>query len=123
MKVFISYAEEDSITARKLADDLTLRSADVNAVVFQDEKRRGGIIFEKLSHDIATANIFLALLSNNYLQSEWCRVEFEAAFHLERDARTKKRQFEIQILNIGKVKRDTTLVFERIYDWIDPDNE
>lgn len=122
MQVFISYAEEDSANARKLAEDIRHKCSSIDVIFFQDEEHRGGIIFEKLTKDIAKANIFLTLLSNSYLQSEWCRVEFEAAFHLERDARTKKRQFEIQILNIGKVERDA-LVFERIYDWIDANDE
>jgi hypothetical protein len=119
MPVFISYAEEDSASAEELANELAARS--IHAVYYEDAKQRGGHIVEKLSNNIKSASVFLVLLSEHYLQSTWCEFEFEVAFLLEIDARTKKKPFEIQVLKVGDVEKDN-LVFQRIYDWVDKKN-
>lgn len=76
-KVFLSYAEEDSEIARRLVEVLEARGLQV--FWYQDERVQGQAFIELLELEIAAADLFIALMSPEWLISFWCRQERQLA--------------------------------------------
>jgi predicted nucleotide-binding protein len=77
MKVFLSYASEDSAAAAQIAEWL-----DAKGVAFYDFRspaRHGGRFATRRPDAIEAADFFIVLLSTGLLQSEWCRQDLEIA--------------------------------------------
>jgi hypothetical protein len=72
-KIFLSYAEEDSAIAKRLADHL--KQAGIELYDWQDPSQRGKEFIPEIEKQIIEANIFMALLSPDYLLSPWCKHE------------------------------------------------
>ncbi|SRR6266404_3095047 len=84
-RAFFSYAHHDKITDPELLDALTTALENhVNAkllnarfCIWRDSELRMGQIWnEKIITEIRQSDIFILLLSPQWLQSEWCRREY-----------------------------------------------
>lgn len=85
MKAFISYTRDkdnfDEVVSHfrdRLENELRLR--DKGATVFQDTKMisAGQRFPDEITANLADSDVLLVLFSPAWLQSEWCRGEFEA---------------------------------------------
>lgn len=117
MTLFLSYAEEDGETAREIAEWFKRRNFKV--FLWQDQDRRGGRFIERIEQEMREADGFLALLSPNFLASEWCRQERYLALQRELSLRAGDpgRVF-IHVLKIAETN-STETGFLQIHDWID----
>lgn len=110
--IFISYAEEDSGIARKVAEHL--KKKGFNPYYYEDPKIEGNNIIENIEKALKKSKIFLFVLSPDYLSSKWCKAEFEVAFLMQLEASTKGEEYEIHPLKVKEVETGN-LVFERRY--------
>lgn len=81
VRLFLSYAEEDSAIAREVASALAERG--IGVFLWQDLPARTGRLTEQIGEEMAEADAFLALLSPSYLASPWCAREHELALQQE----------------------------------------
>ena len=81
--VVLSYAEEDSEVAKRLAEGMQAGGTDV--FWWQDPQERGSQFIPNLERKIRSADRFVALLSPDYLGSVWCRRELDLALLCEND--------------------------------------
>lgn len=89
-RVFISYSKKDRDFVRRLVDDLHLRLPDVQ--VFYDMMIVPGDSWaDVLSAKIESADVVLAVLSPDYLASEWAKQESMVA--IERHIREPNTRF------------------------------
>jgi nucleoside 2-deoxyribosyltransferase len=73
-KVFISYSNKDRAFVQRLAADLTTRLPSVT--VFYDMLIESGASWaQTLAREVESADVILAVLSPDYLTSEWARQE------------------------------------------------
>jgi nucleoside 2-deoxyribosyltransferase len=80
VRVFVSHSNADLVFARKLGNLLSQR---VNAQVFTTEDLSAGEKWEtKLRHELASADVVLALLTPNSVDSSWVLHEIGAAWAL-----------------------------------------
>jgi TIR domain len=75
--VFVSYAHEDSVFARELAHELSLRGTDV--WIDYVELLVGDSMIERVAEAIAEEDFVLAIVSPDSAQSGWCRRELSLA--------------------------------------------
>lgn len=82
LRVFISHSSGDLVFARKLSN---LLSRGANVQVFTTEDLSAGEKWEtKLRHELASADVVLALLTPNSVDSKWVLHEVGAAWALEK---------------------------------------
>jgi hypothetical protein len=90
---FLSYAHHDNETDPELVDALTselekrVNAKLVNArlSIWRDDSLRVGNLWdERISSQIRAAHIFIPLLSPQWVQSDYCRKEFEAFEDIEK---------------------------------------
>ena len=81
--VFLSYAEEDSEIAQKIAKQL--QSAGFDIFDWRDPSKRGQRFVERIQNEIRVADVFVVVLSNDYLNSNYCNREVEFAIQLEQE--------------------------------------
>jgi predicted nucleotide-binding protein len=117
MRVFLSYAREDSTDADHIAEWL-----DAKGVAFYDFRqpaRQGGRFATSRSEAIGAADFFLALLSPSLLRSDWCKQDLELGIHQEQRLTTgEPNSTFIHVLQVADVPEqyDGEL---RKYDWMD----
>jgi hypothetical protein len=111
-RVFISYAKADQPLVPLLVE--RLRRAGTEPVWWENAQQRGRSVVGSMEQNIVESDIFLALLSPQFLTSEWCRRERVLALHHENDLR---RQF-IYVLKTGETDHRAT-GFLRDYDRLD----
>lgn len=112
--LFLSYAEEDSDSARRIAD--WFRGRDIE--VYRWEDHRGGRFIAEIERAMNQAAGFLALMSPDFTKSPYCHREAALAIQLEEDLRTLDPG--AQFICVVKVK-DTPYReagFLRSYDWL-----
>lgn len=80
-KIFLSYAEEDSIIGQEMAAALLNRNIDV----YWWQNEPGQRFVNVLPDKIYDADRFVAVLSPDYLRSPWCRREADLAVEIEND--------------------------------------
>src|SRR5262249_29904743 len=97
-KIFLSYAEEDHIVGQGLARALVDRGFTV--YWWQDPSRAGGRFQDDIEQEIYDAGRFVAVLSDSYLRSPWCRRERNMAVHLET---VEERKGFIAVFEAGPV--------------------
>jgi predicted nucleotide-binding protein len=117
MKVFLSYASEDSAAA----DQIT-RWLDAKGVAFYDFRkpaRHGGRFATSRPEAIAAADFFLVLLSPSLLGSEWCKQDLEMGIRQEqvlgRGEPDSPFIYALQVADVPE-QYDGEL---RKYDWMD----
>ncbi len=111
-RVFISYAKADQQLVPLLVE--RLRKAGAEPVWWEDAQQRGRSVVRSMEQNIAESDIFVLLLSPQFLTSAWCRHERDLAMHRENDL---GRQF-IYVLRTGDISRPKT-GFLRNYDHLD----
>jgi cellulose biosynthesis protein BcsQ len=105
VRVFLSYASEDS----EIAADMAGRLRDDGFEVFEPWVDAGTRFVEQIGAEIQRADAFLALLSPSYLASPWCRRERDLAI-LDGDP--------LYVLKVRDVPRELA-GFLASYDWLD----
>ena len=82
VRVFVSHSDADTVFARKLRNLLFQRA---NAQVFTTEELSAGERWEtKLRHELAAADVVVALLTPASVDSSWVLHEIGAAWALEK---------------------------------------
>lgn len=112
---FLSYAEEDWEDARQVT--AMLRERGIYTWNWQDH--RGGRFIEEIGNAIRQADGFIALMSPDFLRSQWCRDEWELAFQREHDMRViNPGQVFVYVLEVADTPRHEA-DFLRGRDWLD----
>lgn len=119
MKVFLSYASDDSAAADQVAKWL-----DAEGVAFYDFRkpvRQGGRFATSRPEAVAAADFLLVLLSPSLLDSEWCKQDL--AMGLEQLlTRSDLGGAFVQVLQVADVPDEYNGVLRK-YDWIDFTNQ
>ena len=89
LSFFISYAREDSLLVRELAEHLKARGASVRLDV--EELRSGDDILSRLSAAVLEADFFVPIISDAWHKSNWCDHELGLAMaaQLRRDGQVR----------------------------------
>jgi hypothetical protein len=111
-RVFLSYAEEDGTTADRLVSWFT--DAGIECFWWQDKEQRGKRFVGEIEAGIGSADLFVILMSSDYLSSPWCRRERDLAIQRETDL---GRQFNY-VLQVAETSYAES-GFLRNYDWLD----
>jgi hypothetical protein len=112
-RVFLSYAEEDEAVARSLVDRYV--GSGVEFYWWQDDEQRGRRFVGEIERGILSADLFVVLMSPNYLASSWCRRERDLAIQRETDLGHHQL---IYVLKVAET-RYATSGFLSGYDWLD----
>ncbi|MGH3778047.1 MAG: toll/interleukin-1 receptor domain-containing protein [Pseudonocardiaceae bacterium] len=110
--MFLSYAAEDGTTADRLVSRFT--GMEIELFWWQDTEQRGKRFVGEIEDGIGSADLFVILMSPNYLSSPWCRRERDLAILRETDLR---RQF-IYVLKLVETSYSES-GFLSSYDWLD----
>jgi TIR domain-containing protein len=73
--VFISHSSQDKPLAQELAS--TLRNQEIDVWIDHEQIGLGDSIPSKISEGLSRCDAILLLISSHYLQSRWCRAEYE----------------------------------------------
>ena len=76
MKVFISYSQEDKMFVLRLSN--ALMEAGIETWVDEFELRVGDNLIEKINQGIQKCDFIIAVLSPNFINSQWTRLELNA---------------------------------------------
>jgi TIR domain len=98
MKIFLSYAREDAEAARVIYE--RLQAAHHAIFNWRAPETEGERFIQATEEAIRNADYFFALLSPNYLASNWCREERNFALRCEHER--AGTQF-IHVLQVGQV--------------------
>ncbi|MFZ2280449.1 MAG: TIR domain-containing protein, partial [Prosthecobacter sp.] len=111
--VFLSYSKADQIEATAIAEKL----ASHNIRVWLDEwglYPKSGILRNEMNRALNDSHKFLALWSNNYLNSQWAKSEIKDWLH---NSANNNRRNCLLILNLDGSQVDSTLSRFEI-DWM-----
>jgi TIR domain-containing protein len=111
-RVFLSHAVEDGTTADRLVSRFT--GMGIELFWWQDTEQRGKRFVGEIEDGIGSADLFVILMSPDYLSSPWCRRERDLAILRETDLR---RQF-IYVLKLAETSYAES-GFLSSYDWLD----
>lgn len=111
-RVFLSYAAEDGTAADRLVSWFT--DAGIECFWWQDKEQRGKRFVGEIEDGIGSADLFVILMSPDYLSSPWCRRERDLAIQHETDL---PRQF-IYVLRVAETSYAES-GFLSSYDWLD----
>ncbi|RZL57484.1 MAG: toll/interleukin-1 receptor domain-containing protein, partial [Pedobacter sp.] len=86
MKAFISYTHADSAILDKLHTHLAQLKREGLLKSWTDrEIKAGGLLNQQIEANLLESNLFLALLSPEYIASNYCyEIEFEKAIELNK---------------------------------------
>jgi hypothetical protein len=115
--LFLSYAEEDSESARGIAEWFR-RERQIEVYRWEDPEQRGGRFIAEIERAMNRADGFLALMSPDFVAAPYCHREAALAIQLEEDLLTIDP--EAKFIRVLKV-RDTPYReagFLRSYDWL-----
>lgn len=96
--VFFSYAHADESIAHGLIEKL--KELGLRVWIANEELRAGDDTFERISRALSEARLFVALVSNYSIQSEWCKKELSMALAKS----VGQRQFRVLPLVMDDVK-------------------
>jgi TIR domain len=119
--LFLSYAKEDSASARRIAQ--WLRDHQFDVFDWQAPEQRGGQFIAEIERGIIEAEAFLALMSPSFAKSAYCHREAQLAIICEEELRMRQRG--TKFISVLKV-RDTRHLdtgFLATYDWQDAEND
>ena len=98
--LFLSYAEEDGETARKVADCLR-QQQHIDVYLWQDVKERGGRFIRQMERQLNAASGFIALDSPHFAASPWCHREAELA--ILREVQLQRTQPDANFIRVLKL--------------------
>lgn len=110
-RVFLSYAKQDGATADRLVSWFT--NAGIELFWWRDREQRGKRFVGEIEDGIGSADLFVILMSPDYLSSAWCRRERDLAIQRENDL----GHHFIYVLKIAETSHAAG--FLRSYDWLD----
>lgn len=110
-RIFVSYASEDSDIALRLVP--VMRETGAQPFFFQDKDKRGRNFIREIANGIKNADLFVAVMSPDYLSSYWCQKEWEMAMNRES---TMERQF-IYVCQVADTSHEDA-GFEGTFDWL-----
>jgi TIR domain-containing protein len=117
MKIFLSYAEEDSKIAKIIAGRLEQEKFGI--FYWEDPRQRGKRFIQEIEQQIGQAQAFLAVLSRSYLGSYWCSQERDMAFRREQELRAGNQVTTfINVVKVADVS-PSDAGFLGSYDWLD----
>jgi len=112
MRIFLSFASEDSAVAKQFAE--FWNRLGVAVFRFDDPQRQAGRVVEEIERQIANAGMFVVLMSPHYLNSSWCRQERDLAIQHENDTH---RPF-VRVIKVAEtVHAESGLL--STYHWLD----
>jgi hypothetical protein len=113
--LFLSYAEEDWEFSRQI----TAMLRELGIDVYNWQGRRGGQFIREIERAINRADGFIALMSPNFLDSQWCRDEWEFALQREHDLQASNP--DLVFIYVLKVADTPPAAggFLRGRDWLD----
>jgi hypothetical protein len=115
--LFLSYAEEDKDVAGKIAAWFIER--DFKLFDWLAPERRGRQFVREIEKALAKADVFVALLSPDYLESRWCQNEWDLAHKRELDLqRDEPNRTFIHMILVAQTRPEDA-GFIRNYDWGD----
>lgn len=85
---FISHSSKDKPFVRKLTTDLAL--SDVSVWLDEEQILGGQSITERLADGLAQSKHLIIVLSENFLNSPWCKTELRTILHKQIKSREKK---------------------------------
>lgn len=109
MKIFLSYAEEDGETAKSLHEQLIGQGFNV----YRWQGERGKKFINQIEKKIEEADAFVALISESFVLSPWCRRERNMAFQRE----DPDNQF-VYVVKVGHIDNKRAGLLGE-YDWLD----
>jgi hypothetical protein len=113
--LFLSYAEEDWEFSRQI----TAMLRELGIDVYNWQGRRGGQFIREIERAINRADGFIALMSPHFLDSQWCRDEWEFALQREHDLQASNPDLVfIFVLKVADTP-PTAGGFLRGRDWLD----
>lgn len=112
---FISYAHEDKELAQALADALRARGCRIWIDV--EKMRTGDDLVERIAEAIDSVDFLLAIVSEESVQSSWCKRELAIAF----DAALKTDRVKVLPVRLGSVALPPILA-GLYYVRVDPTN-
>lgn len=77
MKIFISFSHKDENVCVALAK--ALRGDNHEVFIYEDSISIGESILDKVTESISIADLFIAVITKNYLDSNWTQTELSAA--------------------------------------------
>ena len=115
-KIFLSCAEEDEEDANELESQL---NTHFEVFYWKRPRQRGGVFVGEIEDAIKSANMFLAVLSPNYLNSYWCN--HERILALQREAEIKEQDPDATLIYVANVAamRPADAGFLSSYDWLE----
>jgi hypothetical protein len=113
MEVFLSYAKEDQAAAEELVT--WFRGQGIEPFWWQDERQRGGRFITKIEDAIGSVDLFVVLMSPDYLTSRWCRDESQLAMQREKDS---GGDGFVRVITVARTPR-AGAGFLRNRDWLD----
>src|SRR4051794_4549672 len=82
---FISHSAKDKSFARTLASKL--RDYEVDVWIDHERIKFGDSILAKISEGLSNCDVILVVISFSYVQSPWCRAEYEPLLTKEIEAK------------------------------------
>lgn len=110
--IFLSYSKADSGIARRLAG--ALRDAGAEVFWYEDEQYQGKEFVDLIERALVRSDLFVAVMSPDYLDSYWCRQEGQLAKSRQGDLR---RQF-IYVVEVTQTALEDGGFFRNVA-WID----
>ena len=115
-RVFISFAAEDAVVAERLG--AFWETLGVVVFRFDDSTRRTGRVVGEIEQQIGEADVFVVLLSPQYLASGWCVQERDLAIHREAESSSSF----VHVIKVATTSpRSSGLL--RNYHWVDATGE
>ncbi|WP_410673131.1 TIR domain-containing protein [Amycolatopsis sp. cmx-4-68] len=115
ISVFLSYAHDDVLVARRLAGALSDRG--VRVWVDEGELRIGDSIIDRISEALEDVHYVVALVSSSSVRSQWCRKELSLAM----TGGLRRKGVKILPLRLGDVDMPPALA-DSLYVQVDPDD-
>lgn len=79
VRIFISYCHANAVQQAKLQVHLAQLKRDEVVTWFDGEMEAGDKLNTEISRKLRTADIFVALMSPEYIASHWCQLEYRRA--------------------------------------------
>lgn len=110
-RIFISYSSFDekhdrgrlSALCKRLQDEVEVQTG-ARWSVFYDKTADPGKDWEsRVNSELEKSSVFIVVVTPSYLESQWCRNEWEAI--LEKETRSRKKPLIVPVMYLGKEDR------------------
>ncbi len=79
MRIFVSYCHANAVQQAKLQVHLAQLRRDEVEIWFDGEMEAGDKLNTEISRKLRAADVFVALMSPEYIASHWCQLEYRRA--------------------------------------------